>query len=74
MRRSSGTDKEEQRLWVDSIIEEDHDKFLIRLRQRIDRVGINTPKIEEGYVRTGSRALPSLLNATVNTVEDHVNG
>lgn len=41
------------------------------------RVGINTPKIEvqfnhlkvEGYVHTGSRALPSLLNATVNTVE-----
>ncbi|KAL6513704.1 Pleiotropic drug resistance protein 2 [Orobanche hederae] len=77
MRRSSGTDKEEQRLWMDSMIEEDHDKFLTRLRQRIDRVGIKTPKIEvkfnhlkvDGYVHTGSRALPTLLNATLNTLE-----
>lgn len=41
------------------------------------RVGIEIPKIEvqfdhlsvEGEVHTGSRALPSLLNSTLNTIE-----
>ncbi|KAK1393576.1 hypothetical protein POM88_012632 [Heracleum sosnowskyi] len=59
------------------VVEEDNEKFLWRLRQRIDRVGIDIPKIDvqfdhlsvEGDVYTGSRALPSLLNATLNTIE-----
>ncbi|KAL8125646.1 hypothetical protein AgCh_013056 [Apium graveolens] len=58
-------------------VEEDNEKFLRRSRQRIDRVGIEIPKIEvqfdhvsvEGEVHTGSRALPSLLNSTLNTIE-----
>ncbi|GJZ91690.1 AAA+ ATPase domain-containing protein, partial [Tanacetum coccineum] len=59
------------------VVEEDNEKFLIRVRARIDRVGIDKPKIEvryknlsiEGDVHVGSRALPTLLNATINTVE-----
>lgn len=59
------------------VVEEDNEKFLRRLRQRIDRVGIEIPKIEvryenlsaEGDVYVGSRALPTLLNTTLNTFE-----
>ncbi|TXG58314.1 hypothetical protein EZV62_016143 [Acer yangbiense] len=58
-------------------LEEDNDKFLRRLRDRIDRVGIDTPKIEvryehlsvEGDVHVGSRALPSLINFYLNGIE-----
>ncbi|ESW34861.1 hypothetical protein PHAVU_001G187700 [Phaseolus vulgaris] len=58
-------------------VEEDHDKFLRRLRDRIDRVGIEIPKIEvlyrnlsvEGDMHVGSRALPTLFNVTLNTFE-----
>uniref|UniRef100_A0A803R1H9 Pleiotropic ABC efflux transporter N-terminal domain-containing protein n=1 Tax=Cannabis sativa TaxID=3483 RepID=A0A803R1H9_CANSA len=61
-----------------SVVEEDNEKFLRRLRERIDRVGIEIPKIEvryerlciEGDVYVGSRALPTLLNVTLNTVEN----
>ncbi|KAL6336669.1 hypothetical protein AAG906_035983 [Vitis piasezkii] len=59
------------------VVEDDNEKFLQRLRDRTDRVGIETPKIEvryqnlsiEGDVYVGSRALPTLLNATLNTIE-----
>ncbi|KAJ9540247.1 hypothetical protein OSB04_026753 [Centaurea solstitialis] len=59
------------------VVEEDNEKFLIRVRARTDRVGIDIPKIEvryknvsvEGDVHVGSRALPTLLNATLNTIE-----
>ncbi|XWS16592.1 hypothetical protein CRYUN_Cryun34aG0102300 [Craigia yunnanensis] len=58
-------------------VEEDNENFLRRLRDRTDRVGIEIPKIEvryehlsvEGDVYVGSRALPTLLNVTLNTVE-----
>ncbi|CAH2059084.1 unnamed protein product [Thlaspi arvense] len=58
-------------------VEEDNDKFLRRLRERTDRVGIEVPKIEvryenisvEGDVRSASRALPTLFNVTLNTIE-----
>ncbi|KAJ8754205.1 hypothetical protein K2173_002105 [Erythroxylum novogranatense] len=60
------------------VAEEDNEKFLRRVRERNDRVGIETPKIEvryehlsvEGKVYFGSRALPTLLNATLNTFEN----
>ncbi|XP_058087713.1 pleiotropic drug resistance protein 2 isoform X2 [Magnolia sinica] len=71
---------QEKKLLMDSIlkiVEEDNDRFLHRLRDRVDRVGIEIPKIEvrfehlsveaDSYV--GSRALPTLLNATMNTIE-----
>ncbi|KAH7512125.1 hypothetical protein FEM48_Zijuj12G0057400 [Ziziphus jujuba var. spinosa] len=59
------------------VVEDDNEKFLRRLRDRTDRVGIEIPKIEvryehlsvEGDVYVGSRALPTLLNATLNTIE-----
>ncbi|KAM3735911.1 hypothetical protein ACB098_10G123200 [Castanea mollissima] len=57
--------------------EEDNEKFLLKLKNRFDRVGIDFPKIEvrfnslnvdtEAYV--GSRALPTLLNFTINFFE-----
>ncbi|XP_062172265.1 pleiotropic drug resistance protein 2-like isoform X2 [Alnus glutinosa] len=58
-------------------VEEDNEKFLRRLRARTDRVGIEIPKIEvrfqklsvEGDAYVGTRALPTLLNSTLNAVE-----
>ncbi|CAK9153839.1 unnamed protein product [Ilex paraguariensis] len=59
------------------VVENDNEKFLQRLRNRTDRVGIEIPKIEvrfqnlsiEGDAYVGSRALPTLLNSTLNTIE-----
>ncbi|CAN6452443.1 unnamed protein product [Victoria cruziana] len=58
-------------------VQEDNEKFLLRLRERADRVGIDSPKIEvrfeglsaEADTYAGSRALPTLLNATINSIE-----
>ncbi|XP_022898531.1 pleiotropic drug resistance protein 2-like [Olea europaea var. sylvestris] len=59
------------------VVEDDNEKFLLRLRNRTDRVGIEIPKIEvrfqnlsiEGDAYVGTRALPTLLNSTLNTIE-----
>ncbi|XVF82763.1 hypothetical protein PTKIN_Ptkin16aG0075400 [Pterospermum kingtungense] len=59
------------------VVEEDNERFLLRLRERTDRVGIDVPKIEvrfenlsiEGDAYLGTRALPTLLNTTLNTIE-----
>ncbi|KAK9282777.1 hypothetical protein L1049_010998 [Liquidambar formosana] len=59
------------------VVEEDNEKFLSRLRDRTDRVGIEIPKIEvrfehlliEGDAYVGTRALPTLLNSTINFIE-----
>ncbi|XP_040992884.1 pleiotropic drug resistance protein 2-like [Juglans microcarpa x Juglans regia] len=59
------------------VIEEDNEKFLRRLRDRTDRVGIEIPKIEvrfqqlsvEGDAYVGTRALPTLLNSSLNAIE-----
>ncbi|TQE09771.1 hypothetical protein C1H46_004545 [Malus baccata] len=58
------------------VAEEDHENFLLRLKSRIDRVGIDIPKIEvrfqnlkiaaEAYA--GSRALPTVFNYCVNNI------
>uniref|UniRef100_A0A6N2L8H8 ABC transporter domain-containing protein n=1 Tax=Salix viminalis TaxID=40686 RepID=A0A6N2L8H8_SALVM len=58
------------------IVEEDYD-YLRRLRKRVDRVGMELPRIEirfqnlsvKGEAYVGSRALPTLLNTTLNAVE-----
>ncbi|RYR75236.1 hypothetical protein Ahy_A02g009904 [Arachis hypogaea] len=60
------------------VAEEDNDKFLLKLRERIDRVGIDIPTIEvrfehlnveaEAYV--GSRAMPTFINFATNLVEN----
>ncbi|KAL5568890.1 hypothetical protein UlMin_025465 [Ulmus minor] len=59
------------------VVEEDNEQFLRRLRDRTDRVGIKIPKIEirfenlsiEGDAYVGTRALPTLVNSTMNTIE-----
>ncbi|XP_022752605.1 pleiotropic drug resistance protein 2-like [Durio zibethinus] len=59
------------------VVEEDNERFLTRLRNRTDRVGIEVPKIEvrfqnlsvEGDAFVGTRALPTLINSTMNAIE-----
>ncbi|KAL5538741.1 hypothetical protein UlMin_046004 [Ulmus minor] len=63
------------------VAEEDNERFLLKLRDRIDRVGINLPTVEvrfehvnvETEVYVGSRALPSFVNFLVNIVEGFSN-
>ncbi|XP_049933546.1 pleiotropic drug resistance protein 2-like isoform X3 [Nymphaea colorata] len=59
------------------VVEEDNERFLLRLRDRIERVGIDVPKIEVRFenlsvqadAHIGGRALPTLLNASINSIE-----
>ncbi|KAI6680129.1 hypothetical protein NL676_034010 [Syzygium grande] len=61
--------------------EEDNEKFLLKLKQRIERVGLDFPTIEvrfehlnveaEAYV--GGRALPTIFNFCVNILEGFLN-
>ncbi|KAL5735140.1 hypothetical protein ACOSP7_033001 [Xanthoceras sorbifolium] len=59
------------------VVEEDNENFLLRLRERTDRVGIEVPKIEvryenlsiQGDAYIGTRALPTLLNYSLNAIE-----
>ncbi|KAI7985487.1 Pleiotropic drug resistance protein 1 [Camellia lanceoleosa] len=60
-----------------SIADEDNEKFLLKLKNRIDRVGIEMPRIEVKFERlkveaeayVGSRALPTFFNFSVNILE-----
>ncbi|XP_050286374.1 pleiotropic drug resistance protein 1-like [Quercus robur] len=57
--------------------EEDNEKFLLQLKNRLDRVGIELPTIEvrfehlkvEADVHVGSRALPTFFNFFFNILE-----
>ncbi|MCO5595596.1 hypothetical protein L7F22_049641 [Adiantum nelumboides] len=59
------------------VAEEDNERLLLKLWNRIDKVGIDLPKIEVRFehlnisadVYVGSRALPTLLNFTVNYIQ-----
>ncbi|KAH9293069.1 hypothetical protein KI387_041723 [Taxus chinensis] len=59
------------------VADEDNERLLQRLRQRIDRVGIKLPEVEVRYehlnvdadVHVGGRALPTLFNWTANMAE-----
>ncbi|XP_058112196.1 pleiotropic drug resistance protein TUR2-like [Magnolia sinica] len=63
------------------VAEEDNEKFLLKLKNRMEQVGIESPTIEvrfehlsigaEAYI--GNRALPTILNFTVNIVEEFLN-
>ncbi|PKI43298.1 hypothetical protein CRG98_036278 [Punica granatum] len=63
------------------VAEEDNEKFLMKFKNRLDRVGIKLPTIEvrfehlnvgaDAYV--GSRALPTFANFTANIVEGFLN-
>lgn len=64
-----------------NVTEEDNEKFLLKLKNRIERVGIDIPTIEVRYenlcveaeVYVGSRALPSFVNFMTNIVEGFLN-
>ncbi|KAF2301530.1 hypothetical protein GH714_025553 [Hevea brasiliensis] len=71
---------QERRTLVDRLVkvtEEDNERFLLKLKNRIDRVGIELPTIEvrfehlniETEAHVGSRALPTLINFSVDIVE-----
>ncbi|EEC70582.1 hypothetical protein OsI_01785 [Oryza sativa Indica Group] len=57
--------------------DDDHALFLLKLKDRMDRVGIDYPTIEvrfeklevEAEVHVGNRGLPTLLNSIINTVQ-----
>ncbi|KAL0401568.1 UNVERIFIED_CONTAM: Pleiotropic drug resistance protein 2 [Sesamum latifolium] len=57
--------------------EDDNEMLLLKLRERISRVGISVPQCEvrfehlsvEGEAFAGNRALPTLFNSTVNALE-----
>nr|XP_043635770.1 pleiotropic drug resistance protein 1-like [Erigeron canadensis] len=59
------------------VADEDNERFLLKLRNRLDRVGIELPTIEvrfehltvEADVSIGSRALPSFLNFHIDIFE-----
>eukprot|EP01018_Ginkgo_biloba_P031441 Gb_04574 [translate_table: standard] len=74
----------ERHVLIDKLIkdtEEDNEKFLRKLRNRIDKVGIELPTVEVRYenlrveaeCRIGSRALPTLWNVTRNIFEGLLN-
>ncbi|EER98908.1 ABC transporter G family member 36 [Sorghum bicolor] len=60
------------------VADEDHERFLVKLRERLDRVGIDMPTIEvrfehlnvEAEVRVGSSGIPTVLNSITNTLEE----
>ncbi|WCJ40642.1 ABC transporter G family member 40 [Euphorbia peplus] len=63
------------------VTEEDNEKFLFKLKNRIDRVGIKIPTIEVRFehlsvvaeAHVGSRALPTFFNFSVNILEGMLN-
>ncbi|XP_060973818.1 pleiotropic drug resistance protein 1 isoform X2 [Cannabis sativa] len=60
-----------------NVADEDNESFLLKLKQRIQTVGIDLPTIEvrfenvkvEADVHVGSRALPSFINFCINIIE-----
>lgn len=58
-------------------VDEDGERFLRRFKDRLDLVGMELPQIEVRYenlsveadVHVGKRALPTLINAAINTLE-----
>uniref|UniRef100_R7WB38 Pleiotropic drug resistance protein 4 n=1 Tax=Aegilops tauschii TaxID=37682 RepID=R7WB38_AEGTA len=70
----------ESRALIDRLVraaDDDHERFLLKLKDRMDRVGIDYPTIEvrfeklevEAEVLVGNRALPTLVNSVRNTLE-----
>ncbi|KAF1859242.1 hypothetical protein Lal_00009826 [Lupinus albus] len=63
------------------VAEEDNEKFLLKLRERVDRVGLDIPTIEVRYEHmkieaeafVGGRALPSFINSATNVIEGLLN-
>ncbi|GLJ08411.1 hypothetical protein SUGI_0088210 [Cryptomeria japonica] len=70
----------ERKMFIEKVLqvtEEDNEKFLKKLRARIDKVGIEIPTIEvrfenlsvQGKCFVGGRALPTLWNSAKNFIE-----
>ncbi|KAF8393294.1 hypothetical protein HHK36_021535 [Tetracentron sinense] len=63
------------------VAEEDNEKFLLKLKNRLDRVGIDFPTIEvrfehlnvDAEAHVGSRGLPTVLNFCINIIEGLLN-
>ncbi|GAB2269454.1 transcription factor [Dionaea muscipula] len=73
----------EQRKMADKLInaiEDDNEKFLWKLKHRLDRVGIDVPEIEVRFehlrikaeAHVGNTALPTVFNFTINVVENDI--
>ncbi|VAI77417.1 unnamed protein product [Triticum turgidum subsp. durum] len=77
VRRLDVSDRHEFIERVFRVADEDNQRFLQKLRDRIDRVGIELPTVEVRFERltvqaqcqVGSRALPTLLNTMRNIAE-----
>ncbi|WVZ69774.1 hypothetical protein U9M48_018509 [Paspalum notatum var. saurae] len=60
------------------VADEDNERFLLKLKDRVERVGIDMPTIEvrfehlmaEAEVRVGTSGLPTVLNSITNTLEE----
>ncbi|AES81621.2 pleiotropic drug resistance protein 1 [Medicago truncatula] len=76
--------QQERRYLIDRLVriaDVDNEKLLLKLRDRIHRVGINLPTIEvrfehlniEAEVHVGKRALPTLTNYVLDMVEAPLN-
>ena len=65
------------RALLERVFQDDSERFLRRLRDRVDRVGIDLPAIEVRYqglsvqvdAFVGSRALPTLWNSATNILQ-----
>ncbi|VAI23431.1 unnamed protein product [Triticum turgidum subsp. durum] len=65
------------RALLERVFQDDSERFLRRLRDRVDRVGIDLPAIEVRYqglsvevdAFVGSRALPTLWNSATNFLQ-----
>ncbi|CAJ2661304.1 unnamed protein product [Trifolium pratense] len=63
------------------VAEEDNEGFLLKVKERVDRVGLDIPTIEVRYQNlkidaeafVGGRALPSFINAATNVIEGLLN-
>ncbi|CAL9063878.1 ABC transporter G family member 36-like isoform X2 [Musa acuminata AAA Group] len=63
------------------VTDEDNERFLLKLKDRVDRVGIDLPTIEvrfehlniQAEAHVGSRGLPTILNSALNTLESIAN-
>ncbi|XP_044961616.1 ABC transporter G family member 42-like [Hordeum vulgare subsp. vulgare] len=77
VRRLDVSERQEFIERVFRVADEDNQRFLQKLRDRIDMVGIELPTVEVRFERltvqaqcqVGSRALPTLLNTMRNTAE-----
>ncbi|THU63614.1 hypothetical protein C4D60_Mb01t17680 [Musa balbisiana] len=63
------------------VTDEDNERFLLKLKDRVDRVGIDLPTIEvrfehlniQAEAHVGGRGLPTILNSALNTLEGIAN-